>query len=112
MILKFPRVLQHRLKVHELVWRVVSAELEEVLDYQAGKRKSRLYAIKRDAAMNIEYRSSPDMIQVRVRKRDRLHLFRRDVHWEPDVMVYHYTIIKNEVLSAHADCECGPAYFL
>jgi len=32
MILEFPRMLQHRLEVHELVRRIVSAELEEVLD--------------------------------------------------------------------------------
>src|SRR5207245_5959744 len=110
--LKLPRVLQHRLKVHELVWRVVSAELEEVFDYQTGKRESRLHTVKRDAAVNVEYRSRPYMVQVSVCKHDRLHLFRRDVHRESDVMVYHYAIVKNEVLAADAYCECGPAYFL
>src|SRR5712664_1233469 len=105
MILEFPRMLQHRLEVHELVRRVVSAELEEVLDDQTSQSECRLYSIQRDTAVNVEYRSRPYMVQVRMRKHDRLHLFRRDVHREPDVMVYHYAIVKNEVLAADAYCE-------
>src|SRR5712692_1757665 len=112
MILKFPRVLQHRLEVHELVWRVVSAELEEVFDDQTGKRESGLHPIERDATVNEEYRGRPHVIQVRVRKHDRLHLFRRNMHRESDVMVYHYAIVENEVFAADTYCECGPAYFL
>src|SRR3989442_12245718 len=112
MILKLPRVLQHRLEVHELVWGVVSAELEEVFDDQAGKRESWLYSIQRDATVNVEYRSRPNVVQVRMCKYDRLHFFRRDVHWESDVMIYHYAIVQDEILATDAYRERGPAYFL
>src|SRR3989442_357692 len=112
MILKLPRVLQRRLKVHKLVWRVVSAELQEVFDYQTGKREGWLYSIERDAAVNVEYRSRPYMVQVSVCKHDSLHLFRRDMHRESDVMVHHYAVVENEVFTADTYCECGPAYFL
>src|SRR5437879_11315632 len=112
MILKLPRVLQHRLEVHELVWSVVSAELEEVFDDQTGKRERWLYAIKRDTAVNIEYRSRPNLVQVRLCKYDRLHFLRRDVHRESNVMIYHYAVIEDEVFATDAYCKCGPADFL
>src|SRR2546425_64799 len=112
MILKLPRVLQHRLKVHKLVWRIVPAELEEVFDDKTGKRESWLHAVKRDAAVNVEYWRRSNVVEVRMCKHDRLHLFRRDMHRESDVMVHHYAIVENEVFAADTYCECGPAYFL
>src|SRR6267378_4997623 len=112
MILEFPRMLQHRLEVHELVRRVVSAELEEVFDDQTGKRESWLYSIKWNTTVNVEYRSRPNMVEVSVSKHNRLNLFRRDVHRKSYVMVHHHAVIHDEVLAADAYCECGPAYLL
>jgi len=49
---------------------------------------------------------------VRMCKYDRLHFFRRDVHWESDVMIYHYAVVQDEILATDAYRERGPAYFL
>src|SRR5207245_6012341 len=101
-----------RLEVNEPVGGVVSVELQEVFDYQTGKRESRLYSIERDPAVNVEYWRRSNMVEVSMCKHDGLYLFRRDMHRESDVMVYHYAIVENEVFAADAYCECAPAYFL